>query len=48
MKKIYSLFVALVACAMLFVACEPGGVSSKDKENATQMTTLHDAFYSHQ
>ena len=48
MKKIYSLFVVLVACAMLFVACEPGGVSSKDKENATQMTTLHDAFYSHQ
>lgn len=48
MKKIYSIFVALVACAMLFVACEPGGVSSKDKKNATQMTTLHDAFYSHQ
>ena len=48
MKKIYSIFVALVACAMLFVACDPSGVSGKDKKNATQMTTLHDAFYSHQ
>ncbi len=48
MKKIYSFFVVLVACAMLFVACDPSGVSGKDKKNATQMTTLHDAFYSHQ
>lgn len=48
MKKIYSFFVALVACAMLFVACEPGGVSSKDKENATQLVEAHDAYYSHE
>jgi hypothetical protein len=48
MKKIYSLFVALVACAMLFVACEPDGVSSKDKENATQLVEAHDAYYSHE
>lgn len=48
MKKIYSFFVALVACAMLFVACEPGGVSSKDKENATQLVAVYDAYYSHE
>ena len=48
MKKIYSFFVALVACAMLFVACEPNGDSSKDKENATQFVAVYDAYYSHE
>lgn len=48
MKKIYSLFVALVACAMLFVACEPSGVSNKDKMKATQLTASYDAYYSHE
>ena len=52
MKKIYSLFVALVACAMLFVACdttqggtETGGISDKDKKNATELVDFYDAYY---
>ena len=51
MKKIYYLFVALVACFM-FVACDTtqGGTSSisdKDKENATRLVELYEASYSH-
>ena len=48
MKKICSLFVALIACAMLFVSCDTtidGG--DKDKENATQLVEVYDAYYSH-
>lgn len=52
MKKIYSLFVALVACAMLFVACDTtqggtSGISDKDKEHATRLVELYEASYSH-
>ena len=48
MKKIYSLFMALITCAMLFVSCDTtidGG--DKDKENATQLVEVYDAYYSH-
>ncbi len=49
MKKIYSLFVALICCAMMFVACdeqpkEPG----RDTANATQLVEAHDTYYSHE
>lgn len=51
MKKIYYLFVALVACFM-FVACDTtqggtSGISDKDKENATRLVELYEASYSH-
>lgn len=51
MKKIYYLFVALVACFM-FVACDTtqggtSGISDKDKENATRLVELCEASYSH-
>ena len=46
MKKIYSFFMALIACAM-FVACEPNDDSEKNKENATQLVEVYDAYYSH-
>ena len=52
MKQIYYLFMALVACAM-FVACdttqggtETGGISDKDKKNATELVDFYDAYYS--
>ena len=44
---------ALIACAMLFVSCDTntGGGSTddgnKDKENATQLVEVYDAYYSH-
>ena len=51
MKKIYYLFMALVASAM-FVACdttqggtETGGISDKDKKNATELVDFYDAYY---
>ena len=40
---------ALIACAMLFVSCDTtidGG--DKDKENATQLVEVYDAYYSHE
>ena len=37
---------ALIACAM-FVACEPNDDSEKNKENATQLVEVYDAYYSH-
>ena len=45
---------ALIACAMLFVSCDTntGGGSTddgnKDKENATQLVEVYDAYYSHE
>ena len=36
---------ALIACAM-FVACEPNDDSEKNKENATQLVEVYDAYYS--
>ena len=49
MKKIYSFFVALVACAMLFVACEERPQETgKDIANATQLVEAHDTYYSHE
>ena len=43
---------ALIACAMLFVSCDTtqggtGVISDKDKENATQLVEVYDAYYSH-
>lgn len=52
MKRINYFLVALISCAMLFVACDNqnptgGGISNKDKENATRLVEFYEASYSH-
>lgn len=52
MKRINYFLVALISCAMLFVACDNqnptgGGISNKDKENATKLVEIYDAYFSH-